>query len=467
MTVPQRTSPSLTLAVLALGGVSFSLMQSFVAPALPDIRDATGASQDAISWVLTGYLVSASILTPIVGRLGDRFGKERLLMIVLIIMGVGSLMTALSSSIGPLIAGRVVQGIGGGIFPLAFGIIRDEFPRERVAGSIGLMSSLLGVGGAAGVVLSGVIVDNMSFHFIFWFPLIAIAVAIYATHRWVPESPVRSTDSINWAGAALLSLGLALVLLGVTKAADWGWGGPDTLALIGGGLVVLGLWVESELRSRGPLVDMNMMRLRGVWTTNVAGALVGVGMYSGFLLIPQFVQEPSSTGYGFGATVTQAGLFLVPSSIAMIITAHFTGRLERRYGSRALLLVGTSLVFVSFAMLTVMRAEVWEVLVASMFQGFGIGLAFSALANLIVMAVPQDQTGVATGMNNVMRTLGGAVGAQVAGTFLASDLVGGLPSNHAYTLAFGMGAICLLVGIAACVAVPGRRAALRGQLVPA
>ena len=172
-----RQHPSLTFLVLALAGTSYSLLQSLVAPALPNIEHALHTSENSVSWILTSYLLSASVATPVIGRLGDMYGKERLLMIVLALLSAGTLVSALASSLPLMLVGRVIQGAAGGIFPLAFGIIRDEFPRERVAGAIGLMSALLGVGGGAGVVLAGPIVDHLSFHYLFWLPLIPVVVA--------------------------------------------------------------------------------------------------------------------------------------------------------------------------------------------------------------------------------------------------------------------------------------------------
>ncbi len=200
-----RRHHSVTFAVLALGGVSYSLLQSLVAPALPEIEHALHTSENSVSWVLTAYLLSASVATPVIGRLGDMFGKERLLVIVLGLLCVGTLVSAAASSLPLMLAGRVVQGAAGGIFPLAFGIIRDEFPRERVAGGVGLMSALLGVGGGAGVILAGPIVDNLSYHYLFWLPLIPIVAATVLTHLLVPESPIRVPGRVNWAGAALMT----------------------------------------------------------------------------------------------------------------------------------------------------------------------------------------------------------------------------------------------------------------------
>src|SRR4051794_3097012 len=165
------SSPRTILAVLSLGGISYALLQSLVVPALPQIQHSLHTTESAVGWVLTAYLLSASVATPIIGRLGDIYGKERLLMLVLVMLAFGTLISATASSLWLMVLGRVIQGAGGGIFPLAFSIIRDEFPNERVPGAIGLVSALLGIGGGAGVVFAGIVIENFSYHWLFWFPL--------------------------------------------------------------------------------------------------------------------------------------------------------------------------------------------------------------------------------------------------------------------------------------------------------
>jgi EmrB/QacA subfamily drug resistance transporter len=441
--------------VLALGGISYALLQSLVAPALPDIQRALHTSENSVGWILTAYLLSASVATPIIGRFGDIHGKERVLIIVLAMLAAGTLVSAVASSLALIVFGRVIQGAGGGIFPLAFAIIRDEFPRERVAGGIGLMSALLGIGGGAGVVFAGVIVAHLSYHWLFWFPLVAIVAAMIATWRYVPESPVRAPGEINWLAATLMSIGLAAVLLAVSQTTSWGWGSARTLGLLSAGLAVMVAWVVAELRSREPLVDMRMMRLRGVWTTNAVALLLGVGMYSAFILLPQLVQAPTSTGYGFGASVTAAGIFLLPATMAILIIGQLAGRLERRFGSKPPLLAGAASAALCFVLLTVAHGERWEIYVASGLLGIGIGLAFAAMANLIVEAVPPEQTGVATGMNTVTRTVGGAFGAQLAATILAGHLgVGSYSTESGFTLAFAMCAVALVCGLVVGLRIP-------------
>src|SRR4051794_5180386 len=387
------------------------------------------------------------------------YGKERLLMLVLLMLALGTLISAVASSLPLMLLGRVIQGAGGGIFPLAFSIIRDEFPNERVPGAIGLVSALLGIGGGAGVVFAGIVIDNLSYHWLFWFPLAAILLTVYLTWRYIPESPLKTPAEINYRATALMTVGISTVLLAITKTSSWGWGSPKTLGLLAIGAVLIGAWVREELRSREPLVDMRMMAIRGVWTTNAVAFLIGVGMYSSFILLPELVQEPASTGYGFGASVTTAGLFLLPATIAITVVGQMAGILERRIGSRGSLIGGALFALVCYALLVVDRSQEAEIYVAAGLLGIGIGLSFSAMANLIVQNVRQDQTGVATGMNAVTRTLGGAFGGQLAATLLASNLGGGgLPTSSGFTLSFLMCLIALAAALGFAVWVPRRSA---------
>ena len=288
------------------------------------------------------------------------------------------------------------------------------------------------------------------------------------TWKFVPESPVRSPGKINWLGAALMSVGLASVLLAVSQGADWGWLAGKTLALFLFGLVVLAAWVRAELGAQDPLVDMRMMRIKGVWTTNLVAFLLGVGLYASFILVPQLVQLPESTGFGFGASVTQAGVYLLPSAFAMLIFGAMAGKLEALYGSKPPLMVGILAAAASFLLLALAHGSDVDIYLSSLLLGIGIGLAFAAMANLIVQSVRQDQTGVATGMNTVMRSLGGAVGAQAVAAILVSSLAGGLPAESTFTLSFWVCTGALLVAVGVSTLIPGReRPAQAPSLMPA
>ena len=222
--------------------------------------------------------------------------------------------------------------------------------------------------------------------------------------------------------------------------------------------MLLAFWVRSESRSPTPLVDMRMMRIRGVWMTNAVAFLLGFGMYASFILIPQFVETPTRAGYGFGSSVTQAGFFLVPTTLSLLIVGAQTGRLEKRFGSKPPLLAGAVLAMASFLLLALARGSRWEVYVAGALLGAGIGLAFAAMANLIIENVGPTQTGVATGMNTVTRTVGGGFGGAVTASLLAASVgVNGFPTGHAYSSAFLLCSAALAVGVLVGLGIPQRR----------
>lgn len=455
---PERQHYGVTLAALVTGALAFALSQTLVAPALPEIQRQLDTSTTAVTFVLTGYLLSASIATPVLGRLGDMFGKERMLVITLVAFAVGSLVAALSTSIEILILGRVMQGAAGAVFPLSFGIIRDEFPPKRVAAGIGLISATFGIGGGAGLVLSGLIVDHLSYEWIFWLGLIVVGVAIVATHRYVPESPVKSPARIDWGGAALLAGGLVALLVGISEGNSWGWGSTPVLGLFAAAVLILLGFVRYELGREAPLVDMSVMRKRPVLATNGTGFLIGFGMFGSFILLPQFVQVPSEAGFGFGENVTGAGLFMLPSAGAMLFAGPVAGWLGSRFGSKLPLVIGTAVACASFVFLALVHDARWSIYLTSATLGVGIGFSFAAMANLIVEAVDQTQTGVATGINTIMRTIGGSLGGQVAASVVAGHIAAtGLPEESGFTLAFWISAAGMGLAVLSALAVPGER----------
>lgn len=463
-----RTHYGLTFFALATGAIAFTLLQSMVSPALPEIQRELGTSTATVTWVLTGFLLSASVATPILGRLGDMFGKERMLLVALGGLWVGTLIAALATSIEVLIAARLVQGLGGAVFPLSFGIIRDEFPGDRVPTGIAMVSAIMGIGAGAGIVLAGPIVDGMSYHWLFWFPLVAITIAIATTLRFVPESPIKTPGRINWAGAILLSSWLVALLFGISRASTWGWTSAPFLGLMALAAVLGVAWARAELRSAEPLIDMRMLQRRGVWTTNLTGLLLGFGMFGSFVLIPQLAQMPASTGYGFGASVTQSGLFMLPTTAMMLLVSPIAGRMTSKVGAKVPLVIGTGLATLSFILLASAHGAKIDLYLAAALLGAGIGMSFASMANLIVGFVSPQQTGAATGMNTIMRTVGGSLGAQVLASILTAHVAAtGLPLNTGFTVGFTVSAGAVGLAFLAALAVPSPQRAAAGATAPA
>jgi EmrB/QacA subfamily drug resistance transporter len=446
-----------TYAVLALAVGGYALLQSLVIPVLPTIEAGLHTSQNTVTWVLTAYLLSAAIFTPIMGRLGDMYGKERMLVLTLVALTLGSLLAAIASSITLMIVARVIQGVGGGVVPLAFGLIRDEFPKEKVMGAIGVIAALAAAGAGLGIVLAGPIVNALDYHWLFWIPMIVMAAGTIAAHVVVPESRVRTPGTLSWAGIFLLSAWLVAGILAISEAPTWGWGSTSVIGLLLGTVILAVVWVVVEARSEHPLIDMQMMRIPAVWTTNLVALLLGVGMYAVFAFLPEFLQTPKSAGYGFGVSITVSGLILLPASVFMFAFGMLSGPLSKRFGSKSVLVTGLLVGIVTFALLTFAHAAEWEILVAMVVEGVGFGLAFSSMSAIVVVAVPPEQTGVASGMNANIRTIGGSIGAAVMSSIVTSGVrSGAIPRESGYTHGFALLTVAAIAAAIAALFVPGR-----------
>jgi EmrB/QacA subfamily drug resistance transporter len=475
---PERQHYNVTLAILTLAGIAFALQQTMVIPALPTLQRELHTTTAWVTWVLTVFLLVASVATPILGKLGDQYGKERLLVISLALFLAGSIGAAAAWNIWALIACRAVQGAGAAVFPLSYGIIRDEFPREKVGVAIGLVSAVFGIGGGFGIVLSGVIVDHISWRWLFIVGAIGIAAAVLLVARFVPESPIKTPSRVDFVGASLLSGGLVAMLLALTEGESWGWTSPRILGLAAAAAFLLVAWGVAELVVPEPMVDMRMLARREVLFTNLTALVAGFSMFGAFVLVPNFVETPHGLAqsvqalvhYGFDASATKAGLYLLPSSVALLFAGPAAGLIGRRVGSKWPLAAGLVLVAFSAASLAEWNERPWQILAAMPVLGVGVGFAFAAMATLITEAVRPSETGVATGMNTVMRTVGGVVGGQVGAALLAAHTIEGtpgVPSVVGFEIAFWISAVAAVVGAAVAVFVTPPRLRRRERLVVA
>ncbi len=441
-----------TLAILGLAALSFALAQTTLIPALSELAVKFDTDASGVAWILTGYLISAAVFTPIFGRLGDMFGKRRMLVVALGIFAAGSIVSALGSSVQAIVAGRILQGVGGGIFPLCFGIIRDEFPKERVSASIGLISATAGIGGGLGLILGGLILDNASYHWIFWMGAATAVVAALAAHFLVPESPNRTPARVDYRGAVVLAVGLVLPMYAISQANDWGWGSTKTIGLALVGVAVLTFWIWLERRTKDPLAEVSLMKRPPVLMTNIATLLIGFGMFGSFILIPQLVESPTSTGFGFSYSATQAGLVMLPAAMMMLFAGPLSGMVGSRIGNKYPLAIGGVIAGVGLAGVGLMHETVLPIILWNVVSAVGVGLAFAAMPNLIMESVPMSRTGEATGFNALTRSVGSSLGSQAVASILTGSIIAGtgLPSDSAFQTAFMVTAgVSILAGIMA------------------
>jgi len=428
--------------------VTYALSQTLILPALPALVRQLGASPLAVSWLLTAYLVAASVATPLIGRLGDLFGRGRTLTWVMAIFCAGSIVCAVGQSLPLLVAGRILQGVAGGVFPLAYGIIRDTFPPAARMRAIGSLSVSLGVGAALGPAIAGVIVDRAGPSAIFWVGMIG-AIPALAAARLVPERPAGPRARVDWLGAVALAGALTALLVLMTQGQRLGWTSGPTLGVAVAGAALARWWVAIESRRAAPLIDLALLRRPTLTLTNGAALCVGCGIFMAYVPLAAIAQAPRSTGYGLGLSVAASGALLIPHGVAQILAGPWTGGLCARIGSRATLIIGTSVNATTMAAITAVHGSPLSLLVGGGVLGLGQALSLTAMANLVIATVGAGDVGIATGINGVMRTVGMALGSAMSAGILASGSAGGLPTDHAYAVAFAVAA-CVTAGAIVC-----------------
>jgi EmrB/QacA subfamily drug resistance transporter len=427
-----------TLALLTIAGISFAVMQTLVVPALPFFQREFDTSASWVTWIATGFLLSSSVLTPIIGKLGDTHGKARMLVISLGIFGLASLGAAAAWNLPSLIAFRVLQGAGAAVFPLSFGIIRDEFPPEKIGMGVGTVSSVFGVGGGIGLVLSGVIIEHLTWQWLFLIGAMPVLASTVLIARFVPESPIKARTKPDYLGAATLSLALAALLVAISEATEWGWTSAGVLGLLAASAVLFAGWATIERRVPEPLVDLTTFARREMAATNVTTMIMGFAMFATFILLPNFVQVPPERGFGFGASPIEVGLYFVPSSVTMMIAGPLAGAIGTRYGRVLPLRVGLGFLILALVLLAAVHHEPWTIYAWMCFMGVGLAFCFAAVGTLVIDYSRPGETGVASGMNTIMRTVGAALGSQVAAAIISANTLAGteIPVERGFTIAF-------------------------------
>ena len=453
----RRTHYNVTLAVLTFACVAYAVQQTMVIPALPVFQRDLHTTTAWAAWLFTAFLLTSAVATPLLGKLGDQYGKERVLLISLSVFFVGCVGASFAGSIWVLIAWRALQGVGGAVFPLSFAIVRDEFPAAKVGSAVGLISAVFVVGGGLGLVLSGLLLDHGSWRGIFVAGAVLVGAAAVLVRVFVPESPVKTESRVDVPGALLLSGGLVSLLLALTEGDSWGWSSARTLGLFALAAALLVCWGAVELRVAEPMVDMRMLANRPVLFTNLTSILAGWALFGTYVLVPTFVETPNGLGpalarlvpYGFGASPLTAGLYLLPGSLVGFVSGPAAGRIGYRFGWKWPLALGMVTTAVGAAALALWHEHPWQIVLATLVLGGGAPLAFAAMAKLIIDAVSASETGVATGMNTVMRTVGGVIGGQVGAAILtASTIAGvGVPKESAFTTAFWISAAVASVAV--------------------
>ena len=438
----------LLVATLSVVALTVAVLQTSVVPILSVIARQLHTSEVGVSWVITANLLSAVATTPLIGRLADLHCKKRVLLVVLGIVLAGSVIATTTTSIELLVFARVLQGASFSLYPVAVSILREELPHDRLMRALSVISGTLGVGGGIGLVVTGLLMTgDAEYHRVFWVTTIFTTIVIIAVLLVVPARPPHATGTVDWAGAVGLAVGLSAMLVGITQAQMWGWTSVRTLGSLAAGLTVLWVWWRWERRCAQPLVSLVMLSRGPILLTNIATVLVGTGLYFGFLGVTSLAQSPIESGYGFGATVlTTSLLFQFPGAMAGFAATLVSGRYIDRFGARTVLIVGAATGAVGYALLAVPHLPRLPVIGAAVLISVYISLAYGALPSLIIREVDAGETGVATSLNAIARTLGASLAAALVAVLLSRTHHGYEPAIN-YSIIFGMGAVTACAAI--------------------
>ncbi|WP_067488255.1 MFS transporter [Actinomadura hibisca] len=432
--------PGLTLLALATAGMVVSVQQTLVIPLLPRLMVLFDVSVTSVTWVFTASLLAGAVATPLLSRFGDMYGKKKMILVAMGLLLAGSVICALSGSLPVLVAGRALQGTSAALVPLAIGMIRDTFPRERVMTAIGIVSATMGVGGTIGMLVTGLIADRTtSHHPVFWITVGLAAAGMVLVWFSAPDVGARSGGRPDVAGALLLAAWLVCLLLGISQGNRWGWASGGVLGLFAAAAAVCAVWVLVEAKVREPLVRLRLLVGPQSLSANLASILLGFSMFAAFTLISNFVQTPKDKlGYGLSGSVLDVGLYMLPSTVTMLFFSAMAGRLAARLGPAFTLATGSVFAALSYVWLALFNEHGYEMLIFSGIQGVGFGIAYAALGTLAVQHVPMDQSGIASGINSLVRTTGGSIAGAVTAAILTGHTIAGtrVPTLHAYELCF-------------------------------
>lgn len=451
-------SPVLTVVVLCAGGLTAALSQTLVIPIQGDLPRLLGTSAANASWVITATLVGGAVAMPIAGRLGDLFGKQRVLAASAAILLLGSVLCALADTLVPMLVGRVLQGCAMGFIPVGIALMREVTPPRLTATGIAAMSATLGVGGAIGLPASALVAQELDYHALFWFSAALAAALLAAVTLLVPHVRDAVGGRFDLVGAIGLALGLVAVLVAVSKGNDWGWASVRTLGCVGVGVLVLAAWALHQLRVRDPLCDLRVSARRPVLLTNLAAIAMGFGMMAQAIVVPQLLQLPEATGYGMGQTFLAAGLWMAPGGLMMMLFSPVSGRLIGQVGARTTLMLGGGVLGAGYLCAVFLAGAPWQLLIANCVTSAGVGIGYAAMPSLILEAVPLSEAGSAVGINGLMRAIGTSTSAAVMAAVLtaATQDLGGtaVPAESQFRICFALGAVAAFVGVGLAALVP-------------
>ncbi|MGZ4934460.1 MAG: MFS transporter [Halobacteriota archaeon] len=408
----------LTMGILAVAMYLVILSAGIVSPLLPTLQAEFATTETWTAWALTIYVVVGILTSPIIGKLGDLYGKKKLWILGMGIFAISLVLSGFAWNLTSFVLFRALSGLGLAAIPLSYALIRDEFPAHRISPSLGILTAALGLGAASGVILASVMAQAFGWRWAFYavgpVAVVLVLLAVIA----LEESPVKKPGKLDLLGVTTLSAALLSFLVAMTQGNIWGWISVYTVGLLILSLVFLVLFVAIERRVLDPMLHPKIFRTRNVFFTLVTAIVVGLCTYAMISSIPYLLRTPSPVGFGFSTLET--GINMLPGALTIFVAGLYAGTLVNKWGGQKPLLIGAIALVVGYGALYAFHSSSLTVALDQMIIGAGIGFAYSAMAAIIVHSLPQEEVGVGSGVYTVMRSLGQVLGPTVTAAYLAT-----------------------------------------------
>ncbi|MEM0155043.1 MAG: MFS transporter [Thermoplasmataceae archaeon] len=447
----------LTIGIMAFMGILINYVETMIMPATPVLEKFFSTNYDSLSWIITAYVISGTISAALFGRLADMYGKKNIFLILALIYAVAVSFGGFATTLDQLIFIRSIQGLGMGMFPVAFALLNDQVPKHDLALAQGILSSTFTGGAAIGLVFGAWITQNYSWEWSyhsaipFAFGLFFLALIV------LKDSSTRSKQRIDFAGVGLLAVGVVTLILGISEGEYWGWSSIRITASFAVSVLSLIAFVLVERRAESPFISMKLLRIRNVLLSNFTGLFAMAGMFFLFYSVPTLLQDPSPSG--FGLSIFSAGLVMLPAALVSMLFAPLSALVTKARGPKISILIGTIVLFAAYVGLYLYRSTVLNITEEAVIMGIGLSFIFVGVINILLVSTPSKESGASTGMNVVFRNIGSSIAPAISGVLetmyvmpvtiqtVQGSYVRMFPSSQAFSYVYLIGMVFLLVSV--------------------
>ncbi|MGC8995618.1 MAG: MFS transporter [Thermoplasmata archaeon] len=454
-----------SVIVMAFAGLLVMYVETMIVPSLPTLINYFHTDYDTLSWVVTSYLIAGTVSSIIFGKLADIYGKKKVFLILAGIYSFAIIFGGFSKTISEFIIIRTIQGSGMAMFPVAFSLIRDEFPPEEIPLAQGIVSSMFAGGASIGLVFGAYISQNYGWEWDYHTSIPLALLLFFLAWKYLRESPYKTKTNIDWPGTLLLSSGIIMALIATSEGEYWGWTSESIISLYAFSVVLISLFLYVETIVKEPLINLDMLIERDIFLTNFVSLFVASGMFFLYFTIPPILEDPPPSG--FGETILTAGLTNLPAAIMAIVFAPIAAFITKKYGPKYSILIGITVQLISFFALYFNRSSVISITEDSLLLGAGASFSMVGITNILIAITPEDKIGISMGMNQLFRNVGSVIAPAIAGVLETGYQIGIIvgeypgrfgdlnfipyiayfPSNEAFDLIYITGIIVALINL--------------------